>query len=240
MSRQIVLEGPAIRRRAEEKIPDQVEAIDSKIVQCRKKPKDGKLQSRATNFLEVLLNDEATTEQQLNKLCGNENLFSYTRVPRRRAPVEVAPRGAMPIPEVVGEGVGASRDTSISYDMLLALDFLMKIRAVVDVERGLLQVRHCPGTNVEVLSLTVVNLLQRTNSGAPVQEPLTTWKNTHANGDSSWMPDQDQTIVTKGDDACTSDSNAGTDNSEYYDSESNQLKQIDCEDEFKDAEWRNW
>ncbi len=46
---------------------------------CWKKPKDGKSQSGAANFLEVLLNDEATTEQQLNKLCGNENLFSYTR-----------------------------------------------------------------------------------------------------------------------------------------------------------------
>ncbi|CAN5962223.1 unnamed protein product [Sphagnum jensenii] len=49
------------------------------------------------------------------------------------------------------------------------------------------------------------------------------------------MPDQDQTIVTKGDDAYTSDSDAGTDSNEYYDSESNQLKQIDCEDEFGDA-----
>jgi hypothetical protein len=28
--------------------------------------------------LEVLLNDKAATLQQLNKLCGDENLFSYT------------------------------------------------------------------------------------------------------------------------------------------------------------------
>ncbi|CAK9882558.1 unnamed protein product [Sphagnum jensenii] len=123
-----------------------------------------------------------------------------------------------------------------SYDMLLGLDFLMKIGAVVDVERGVLQVRHGPGTNVEVLSLTVVNLLQRMSSGALVQEASTTWKKTHANGDFDWMPDQDQTIVTKGDDAYTSDSDVGTDSSEYYDSKSNQLKQIDCEDEFRDAE----
>ncbi len=46
-----------------------------------------------------------------------------------------------------------------SYDVLLRLDFLIKIGAVVYVERGLLQVRHGPGTNVEVLPLTVVNLL---------------------------------------------------------------------------------
>jgi hypothetical protein len=40
----------------------------------------------------------------------------------------------------------------------------MKIRAIVDVERGLIQVRRGPGTNVEVLSLTVVNLLQNVSS----------------------------------------------------------------------------
>ncbi len=42
--------------------------------------------------------------------------------------------------------------------------------------------------------------------------------------------------MTKGDDTSTSDSNTGTDNNEYYDLKSNQLKQIDCEDEFGDAE----
>jgi hypothetical protein len=45
------------------------------------------------------------------------------------------------------------------YDVLLGLDFLMKIGAVVDVEQGLIQVRHGPGTHVEILPLTVVNLL---------------------------------------------------------------------------------
>jgi predicted aspartyl protease len=51
-----------------------------------------------------------------------------------------------------------------SYDVLLGLDFLMKIGAVVDVERGLIQIRRGPGTNVEVLPLTTVNLLQSVNS----------------------------------------------------------------------------
>ncbi len=46
-----------------------------------------------------------------------------------------------------------------SYNVLLGLDFLMKIGAIVDVERGLIQVRRGPRTNVEVLPLTVVNLL---------------------------------------------------------------------------------
>jgi len=84
--------------------------------QCWKKPKDGKLQSGATNFLEVLLNDEATTEQQINKLCGNEKLFSYTRVPRRKTPVEVTPERAGLIPEAAREG--ASRDTSVRSKIL--------------------------------------------------------------------------------------------------------------------------
>jgi hypothetical protein len=50
-----------------------------------------------------------------------------------------------------------------SYDVLLGLDFLMKIGAVVDVERGLIQIRKGPGTNVKVLPLTTVNLLQNVN-----------------------------------------------------------------------------
>jgi hypothetical protein len=70
---------------------------------CWKKPKDGKSQSGAANFLEVLLNDEEATMQQFNKLCGNENFFSYTRIARRKIHVEV-PSGVIPIPEAAGEG----------------------------------------------------------------------------------------------------------------------------------------
>ncbi len=44
---------------------------------CWKKPKDGKSHFGVANFLKVLLNDEEATIQQLNKLYGNENLFSY-------------------------------------------------------------------------------------------------------------------------------------------------------------------
>ncbi len=108
-----------------------------------------------------------------------------------------------------------------SYDVLLRLDFLMKIGIVVDVERGLLQVRHGPGTNVEVLPLTVVNLLQRMNSGALEQEVSTTWKDTRVDRDSDWMPKQGQIIVTKEDDVYTSDSDDDIDSNGYYDSESN-------------------
>jgi hypothetical protein len=85
---------------------------------CWKKPKDGKSTAGATNFLEVLLDDGAATKQQLNKMCGNENLFSYTRVPRRRTPVDVAPGRVAPIPEAEREGVGVSKDTSMRSKIL--------------------------------------------------------------------------------------------------------------------------
>ncbi|CAM6053722.1 unnamed protein product [Sphagnum tenellum] len=36
-----------------------------------------------------------------------------------------------------------------SYDVLLGPDFLIKIGAIMDVERGLIQVKHGPGANME-------------------------------------------------------------------------------------------
>jgi hypothetical protein len=83
-----------------------------------KKPKDGKSHSGATNFLEVLLNDEEATMQQLNKLCGNENIFSYTQVRRRRMHIEVAPGGVGPSLEAAGEGTGVNRETFVRSKIL--------------------------------------------------------------------------------------------------------------------------
>jgi hypothetical protein len=85
---------------------------------CWKKPRDGKSASGMANFLEVMLNDEVATEQQLNRLCGNENAFSYTRVPRRRTPVEVTPGGIAPIPEAEREGAGISREAPVKSKIL--------------------------------------------------------------------------------------------------------------------------
>ncbi len=85
---------------------------------CWKKPKDGKSHSRATNVLEVLLNDEEATLQQLNKFCGNENLFSYTRVPSRRIPIDVKPGWVVPTPKVARDGTSVSRDASIRSKIL--------------------------------------------------------------------------------------------------------------------------
>jgi hypothetical protein len=71
---------------------------------CWKKSKDGKPHSKTANFVEVLLDDEEATLQQLNRLCGSEKVFSYTQVPRRRTPVEMAPTGNVPSLEVAEEG----------------------------------------------------------------------------------------------------------------------------------------
>jgi hypothetical protein len=55
-------------------------------------------------FLEVLLNDEEVTMQQFNKLCINENLFSYIQIPRRRMHVEITLGGVVLTPEIGREG----------------------------------------------------------------------------------------------------------------------------------------
>ncbi len=85
---------------------------------CWKKSKDGKSYSGAANFLEVLLNDEAATLQQLNELCGNENVFSYTRIPRQRLPVELPPTGVAPQTEVAEDNIGMNRESCIRSKIL--------------------------------------------------------------------------------------------------------------------------
>ncbi len=48
-----------------------------------------------------------------------------------------------------------------NYDVLLRLDFLMKIEVVVDVEKGVMHVWNKLGVTIEILPLNVVNMLQR-------------------------------------------------------------------------------
>jgi len=73
------------------------------------------VQLRSTNFLEMLLNDKEATMQQLNKLCGNENVFFYTRILRRRILVEVAPSGIMQTPKVARKEIGKNRETLVRF-----------------------------------------------------------------------------------------------------------------------------
>ncbi len=85
---------------------------------CWKRNKDGKAHPGTANFLEILLNDEEVTLQQLNRLCGDENVFSYTRVPRRRMPVEVTPAGEVPQAEIAEHRGAVNRENSIRSKIL--------------------------------------------------------------------------------------------------------------------------
>jgi hypothetical protein len=85
---------------------------------CWKKSKEGKSYSGAANLLEVLLNNEAATLQQLDELCGKENVFSHTRIPRRRLPVELPPTSVAPQTEVAEDSIRMSREGSIRSKIL--------------------------------------------------------------------------------------------------------------------------
>jgi len=143
------------------------------------------------------------------------------------------------VPVVVG-GVQCTMTLMVvdtdSYDVLLGLDFLMKIRTIVDVERGLIQVRKGSGVDVEVLPLTMVNLLQRVNSESQIQDTPSIRKRMHNDGDANWTSDHNHAIMTKKDGSSTSTLDEDTDDSERSNPESNQLQQIDCENEFGDIE----
>ncbi len=58
----------------------------------------------------------------------------------------------------------------------------------------------------------------------------------HNDGDFDWISDQIHAIMAKESGSSTSTSDAETDDSECSYSESNQLKQIDCDNEFGDTE----
>ncbi len=84
----------------------------------------------------------------------------------------------------------------------------------MDVERGLIQVRHSPRTNVEVLPLTMVNMLQRMNLKTLMRHVVATLENTHLNGDSDMVignPSLCDPIMAGQMDALVSDSDIDTD-----------------------------
>jgi len=85
---------------------------------CWRKSKDAKSHSGAANFLEMLLNDETATLQQLNELCGNENVFSHVRVPRRRLPVEMPSTNTGPSTDIAEDCTGMNREDSIKSKIL--------------------------------------------------------------------------------------------------------------------------
>jgi hypothetical protein len=123
-----------------------------------------------------------------------------------------------------------------NYDVLLGLDFLMKIGAIVDVERGLIQVRHGPGANVEVLPLAMVNLLQRVESADVVPESASVWRSSFTGDNSNQVRDQERTITSREDPAISSDSDTSTEDGEHGEVFAELVKQFEAEDEFGEDE----
>jgi len=126
-----------------------------------------------------------------------------------------------------------------NYDVLFGLDFLIKIGAIVDVERNLIQIKHGLGANVEVLSLTMVNLLQGMNSKTLMwgyYYYFEEWSFSDDSDITNWIPDQGSPIKTKRENTFALDSNTSIDNNEHCDEEPRQFEQIDCENELRDTE----
>jgi hypothetical protein len=112
----------------------------------------------------------------------------------------------------------------------------MKIGAIVDVECGLIQVRHGPGANVEVLPLTMVNLLQRVESADMVPEFASVWRSSSTSDNSDQVIDQERTITSRKDAAISSDSDTGTEDSEHGEVFADLVKQFESKDEFGEDE----
>jgi hypothetical protein len=122
-----------------------------------------------------------------------------------------------------------------SYDVLLGLNLLIKIGAIVDVEQGLIQVRRGPGTDVEVLSLTMVNLMQRSDSKTNVRDDANVLKHAPGNSDavdelsSLWEHGTNEQMIaqeSESDSDSNEDSNEGT----------QPVGPVDGESEFRDTE----
>lgn len=56
---------------------------------CWKHGKDGKTLFVVTNYLQVLVDDEEATLEQLNRLCGiNHDIFTKAKIPRMHLPIK--------------------------------------------------------------------------------------------------------------------------------------------------------
>ncbi len=129
-----------------------------------------------------------------------------------------------------------------NYDVLFGLDFLIKIGAIMDVERGLIQIKHGLGANVEVLPLTMVNLLQRMNSKTLMQDVTIVLEDTHMSGDSDIIvriPYQYSPIIPKGVDASAPNLDIDIDNIEHCDEGHHQVEKVSDENEFRGTKFEN-
>ncbi len=65
-----------------------------------------------------------------------------------------------------------------SYDILLGLDFLIKISVIMDVEQWLIQVKHGSEANMEILPIIMVNMLERMSLEVEVHDVNIALENT--------------------------------------------------------------
>ncbi len=122
-----------------------------------------------------------------------------------------------------------------SYDVLLGLDLLIKIGAIVDVEQGLIQVKRGPGTDVEVLPLTMVNLMQRSDSKTNVQDDVNALRYAPGNSDavdglsSLWEHGTNEQMIAQ-------ESESNFDSNEDSNEGTQPVGPVDGESEFGDTE----
>jgi hypothetical protein len=125
-----------------------------------------------------------------------------------------------------------------NYDVLLGLDLLIKIGTIVDVEQGLIQVRCGPGTDVEILPLTMVNLIQRLDLKIDVRDDddamkRATGKSDVEDGSSSWYAHgTGQRMVAQ-------ESESESDSNEDSDEGSQSEIPVEGESEFGDIKLEN-
>jgi len=116
-----------------------------------------------------------------------------------------------------------------NYNVLLGLDFLIKIGVIMDVERGLIQVRHGLEAHVEILPVTMVNMLQIMNLETLMQDVATTLESTHLSGTLNLVirnPSLYDPIMPKQMDALVSNLNNDTNDNEHYDGGLNWLSRM--------------
>jgi hypothetical protein len=114
-----------------------------------------------------------------------------------------------------------------NYDILLGLDFLIKTDEIVDLEQGLIQVKHGLGANVEVLPLTMMNMLYSMSSKTKMRDVNVALENTQITDDFDMtirISYQYNSIIPKGMDALVSNLDIDMDNNEHYDEGSHQVE----------------
>jgi predicted aspartyl protease len=142
---------------------------------CWKKPRDGRTHPRSANFLEVMLDDEEATLHQLNELCEGENLFSYTRVPRRKMPVETTPATSRLTLDHTIEGAGVNREEFVRSKIpshfikgkisLMPMETVMMIPGELEQLENLVKVarrkKDAEAVNTQVSMVSAVPTLRR-------------------------------------------------------------------------------